>query len=386
MAKVSKITLSSGEQRYKGYVYLGTDMQGKSIRKSVTRKTKKEVEDEIRRLKNLQDKGVVLDMANPSFHDVYLQWREIRDQEVKASTVESYDSKFKTILKYLGRHKIKNITPAICQHMVTEEAKIKKSVANYRMYANLVFNYAIQENIIIKNPMASTKIPKRETDFVYDPTVVIAEERKYWTKSEVLDFLQLAKQEFSFVDYVAVHTLLFTGMRKGELHALLRNGDIDYSNKLIKVRKTLYFKDGVFSLHLPKTNTSARDVTIDDTTIKLLRTLSVKQKESYLRNGWRYKSDGPVFNSHSDGDYMRIQHLNVIMDAFYLRHPEFKQITIHQFRHTHASLLFESGASIKDVQHRLGHQDIQTTMNIYTHVTRTKARATESGFAQFMGL
>ena len=74
------------------------------------------------------------------------------------------------------------------------------------------------------------------------------------------------------------------------------------------------------------------------------------------------------------------------MDAFYLRHPEFKQITIHQFRHTHASLLFESGASIKDVQHRLGHQDIQTTMNIYTYVTRTKARATESGFAQFMGL
>ena len=44
------------------------------------------------------------------------------------------------------------------------------------------------------------------------------------------------------------------------------------------------------------------------------------------------------------------------------------QITPHGFRHTHCSLLFESGASIKEVQERLGHKDIKTTMNIYAHL------------------
>jgi integrase len=44
-------------------------------------------------------------------------------------------------------------------------------------------------------------------------------------------------------------------------------------------------------------------------------------------------------------------------------------ITVHGFRHSHASALFSAGASIKEVQERLGHEDAQTTLNIYTHVT-----------------
>ncbi|EJF8931772.1 tyrosine-type recombinase/integrase, partial [Enterococcus faecalis] len=46
----------------------------------------------------------------------------------------------------------------------------------------------------------------------------------------------------------------------------------------------------------------------------------------------------------------------------------------HSFRHTHASLLFESGATIKDVQKRLGHTNVNTTMDIYTHVTKSSER------------
>lgn len=61
-----------------------------------------------------------------------------------------------------------------------------------------------------------------------------------------------------------------------------------------------------------------------------------------------------------------------------------KKIKTHGFRHTHASLLFESGASIKEVQDRLGHSDIQTTMNIYTHVTKTRKENTGDNFAKFM--
>ncbi len=51
----------------------------------------------------------------------------------------------------------------------------------------------------------------------------------------------------------------------------------------------------------------------------------------------------------------------------YLR--EVKEITLHSFRHTHTSLLIETGVGLKEIQQRLGHTDIQTTMNIYAHMT-----------------
>lgn len=53
-----------------------------------------------------------------------------------------------------------------------------------------------------------------------------------------------------------------------------------------------------------------------------------------------------------------------------IKDSQLKPITIHGFRHTSASLLFEAGATIKEVQTRLGHDDAQTTLNIYTHVTQ----------------
>ena len=61
-----------------------------------------------------------------------------------------------------------------------------------------------------------------------------------------------------------------------------------------------------------------------------------------------------------------------------------RHIKVHGFRHTHASLLFDAGVSMKDVKERLGHSDITTTMNIYTHVTENKAKETANSFAKFM--
>lgn len=59
-------------------------------------------------------------------------------------------------------------------------------------------------------------------------------------------------------------------------------------------------------------------------------------------------------------------------------------MTVHGFRHTHASLLFEAGATIKEVQERLGDLDIQTTMNVYAHVTDASKDKTADLFARFM--
>lgn len=63
---------------------------------------------------------------------------------------------------------------------------------------------------------------------------------------------------------------------------------------------------------------------------------------------------------------------------------DLRRIKIHGFRHTHASLLFEAGASMNEVKARLGHADINTTMNIYTHVTDDQKKDTANKLVRLL--
>lgn len=96
----------------------------------------------------------------------------------------------------------------------------------------------------------------------------------------------------------------------------------------------------------------------------------------------------PIFTVYNhikqEMDYCRLAYLNEKLEQIYLKNPKLPQINVHAFRHTHASLLFAAGASIKDVQARLGHTDIQTTMDIYTHVTNEAKEKTAEMFQEYM--
>lgn len=73
-----------------------------------------------------------------------------------------------------------------------------------------------------------------------------------------------------------------------------------------------------------------------------------------------------------------------MLNRIWRKHPDFKRITSHGFRHTHCSLLFEAGATIKEVQERLGHENIQTTMDIYAHVTQKAKDKVADKFASYI--
>ena len=61
-----------------------------------------------------------------------------------------------------------------------------------------------------------------------------------------------------------------------------------------------------------------------------------------------------------------------------------KHITPHGFRHTHTSLLIEAGVGVKEIQQRLGHTDINTTMNIYAHMTKKMEEKASQQFSKLM--
>lgn len=154
---------------------------------------------------------------------------------------------------------------------------------------------------------------------------------KYIETNKINDILEKITHQIT-KDFVTVQ--LLTGLRAGELLALTPK---DVENKLITISKTRQ-SDG--SITAPKTMTSNRKIEIND---KVLNILSL-----YISNN----------------KFIFTTSLSTIN-----RHLRPHNLSTHMFRHTHVALLIEAGVPIKVISERLGHSDIQTTLNIYTHVT-----------------
>lgn len=340
-------------------------------------KTKKEAQAAYLNLRQEIESGLHVKQSL-TYEDVFKEWWGIHSRTIKPSTIYSKQSKFrKHILPKFGKLKIKDISKGYCQRMINDLSNEIDSVNDIKIQASLVFKYAIKMDYILKNPMEYVTIPKKEESFLAK-----SEERNYWTKNEIRDFLILAKKHMSKQNFIMYYLLIYTGMRKGELIALTWD-DIDLNEQTININKTMFFEKGKEIIQTAKKYASNRKIDIDSQTTKHLFNWRTKQKEALLADG--IVSKPPNVLLRADMRPIRLAYPNELLNSFMTVY-DLHRITIHGLRHTHASMLFEAGASIKEVQVRLGHKDIQTTMNIYTHVTKTMSKKTAENFLNYMQL
>ncbi|WP_096202101.1 tyrosine-type recombinase/integrase [Bacillus sp. FJAT-45350] len=345
-------------------------------------KTKKEAQAAAKKLEQEITNGTLINNNNLTYEDVFKQWFEVHCQTIKPSTRKAIVSKFnKHILPRFGKLKIKEITNLYCQKMINEIAEQIKSVNDIKIQANQVFKYALKMELINKNPLAHVSIPRSEKEMLSEEDE--ASERTYWRKDEIKQFLKICKNELTLRDYVLFHLLIYTGARKGELLALSWN-DIDFKTETIRFSKTLTHVDGKFLIQTPKTKVSKRLISLDGKSLPLLKKWRTTQIETNLATMNTFNDNNMVF-TRDDGSPMRLAYPNEKLDILIKKH-NLHRITIHGLRHTHASLLFEAGANIKEVQERLGHSDIQMTMNIYTHVTDHVKEQTADKFQKYLEL
>lgn len=338
--------------------------------------TKKEAQLDAARVESELEKGTFIGSEqNVNFENVYKQWFDTNSSTFKPSTKRAVISKFnKRILPHFAKIKIKDITKSYCQEVVNKISTEIESVENFKMYVNQIFEYAVQMELIHKNPMKGVIIPKNKSHHLAKE-----DKKNYWNKDELIKFLDIVKENYTIQDYIMFHLLAFTGGRKGEVLALHWN-DIDFKNKTISLNKTLFHEANQFSFLTSKTANSRRSISTDDSTISMLKRFRTEQSKGQVL---QFNQSTDLIFSRFDNTPLRLAYpndkLKEIIKQFNL-HP----ITIHGLRHTHASLLFEAGASIKEVQERLGHSDIKMTMNIYTHVTNAVKEKTASRFDEFM--
>lgn len=383
MASYQKYTTKDGIRwlyKYYGEINSETGKKKPSTKRGF--KTKKEAQLDAAKIETEIAEGTFVSQdKTTTFEQVYNQWYEAYSPNFKPSTKNAVQSKFKRqLLPNFGALKMKDITRSYCQDVINKMATQIKTVGNMKMYANQVFEYAIKMDIRTTNPMKGAIIPKDNKEFIASEQ---EEARNYWEKSEIRKFLQIVKQDCIPRDHLLFHLLIYTGGRKGEILAL-RWSDIDFKNKTISLSKTLFHNKGGFISLTSKTAASRRVLSLDDTTINLIKKHLREQKKRQLA-ALDSKESEMLFTRDDDTTPIRLAYPNDKLKEIVTAH-DLHLITVHGLRHTHASLLFEAGASIKEVQERLGHSDIQMTMNIYTHVTKTIKEKTADRFEKFMEL
>ncbi|WP_071868711.1 site-specific integrase, partial [Enterococcus thailandicus] len=277
----------------------------------------------------------------------------------------------------LGNLKIDNVSVTFCQKLANSWSREHpKRFKQYLNYAGMVFKYAETLDEIKKNPLDRIIIP-----------VVFDDERakkNFYSREELLDFLAAYKKVDQPKRYTLFLLLAYTGLRKGEALSLTWR-DIDFKRKTITINKTLASgKNGVRLIQRPKTKASNGTISIDDTVINALKEWRAQQNNILKRFGHIASIDQLVFSQDEDNSLLYSRTPLTWLQVFYQHHPNMKKSTVHGFRHTHASLLFEAGADMKQAQDRLRHTNIKTTMNTYIHVTQEGKDETASLFDNFM--
>lgn len=376
MATIKKYTKKDGSTAYMFQAYLGVDpLTGK--KKRTTRrgfKTQKEAKFALAQLQLEIESNSFSKQDYSTFKEVYELWFANYKHTVKESSAQRVQYLFKNqILPKFGHMRINKINTAVCQKIVNEWNE-ENAPTRLRSYTKKIFTYAMSINIISSNPMDNILIPRK-----INPQKV--EKENFLDRYQLKEFLLLVKQQEPINIYAMLHVLAYTGLRKGELAALTWN-DIDFANQTLSVTKTGYYLSGNPYITSTKTNKATRIISVDNSTISLLKQWKLEQKKLLLSRGIPIKSDKKQLVFSNDKN-------NLIYNSFLneiLRKYSQYNITPHGFRHTHASLLFEAGASIKQVQERLGHTNINTTLEIYTHVTKEAEKESVEKFLRYMNL
>lgn len=257
---------------------------------------------------------------------------------------------------------------------ITDRALSESSVSRVKRCLSAIFTAAVKKEIMRRNPCTNTMTLKKKSK---NPAV-------YLDETQALALIAALDKQDDFQFKVQINTLLFTGMRGGELCGLQWQ-DIDFENNTIYIRHTLAYMRGVgkgqksvFELQAPKTAAGERYVVIPDSLLCLLKEQKEKQAErrAAARESW---TESDMVFTTAFGTCYGEQYLNAKFKKFARKIGLPENIHLHSLRHTTASLLINSDIPPKLIAEQLGHSSTSITQDIYSHIfASSKARAAQA--------
>ena len=368
------------------YIYKWTDCTG--ARNTVYATTLVELREKEQRIqRDIQD-GISSTSANMTLNqlfDLYMNTKSNIRETTRVLYLTYWSANIKpSILSDMKISQIKQLHVKKWIIELKDKGAKTSSIKAYKTLLTSVFQFAVDNDYIRRNPCRNCDQDKAE------PSTKTALTKRQQEK--LLDFLE--NDDLYKVYYPLILFILNTGLRAGEVCGLTKD-DIDMKKGVVHVRKQLGYRnigDGYQYYWQPlKTAAGHRDIPLTPAAKKAL----IMEKELDFALGRRAKEQevagrsgivfinnrGMALNSYSiDGTIKRIISVYNQRESKEAetenREPELlPHISVHILRHTFCTRSVESGINIKTVQYLMGHSEIATTLNIYTHVNAEQVKS-----------
>ena len=295
----------------------------------------------------LQRQSSSMDMKLSSFVDVYFDDKAPRLKErsimTKRTLIET------KILPYFGDKQMNDITAVDIIKWQNALLNQEYKPTYLRMIQNqltALFNHAERFYDLKDNPCKKVDKMGRAN----------AKELNFWTKDEFEVFIQCFTEEEEM--YRIIFLMLFwLGCRVGELLALTES-DIDLEGGTVSISKTYFRRNKTDYITAPKTESSNRKITIP----QFLQD-EIKQ---FLDRQYELMPEERIFPITDRAIQKKMKQKT--------EQAKLKPIRVHDLRHSHIALLIEKGIQPLVIAQRVGHDSVNTTMNIYGHLYPNKQK------------
>lgn len=334
---VKKITLPNGKSKY----FYSSEITEK--------KATADISHQLLNYEAKQEEGKL-------FQHVADAWERQHFPTLRENSLKLYRSAKKEVVNYFYDTPISSIQPFHINAMLTTLANkgyAQKTVKGRLLVLNLIFKFALINQYITNNPCQFITPPKNLPK----------------SKRDTISSVDMEKIKINYDKPFGLFALfiLVTGCRRGEALALDPSTDIDWQNNIAHINKTVeWIGNKPHIKNSPKTDAGVRDIPLPEFLITLLSPF--KQQKYLFPN-----SNGELMdNSQVTRAWKNYQKETGIT------------ATPHQLRHAYATILFDAGIDIKTAQRFLGHADIKTTLDIYTHLSENRLESSTNKLLDFL--
>jgi integrase len=344
---------------------LGTDpLTGKrKTRYHSFKGTKKDAEIELARLLSGAAAGTYVDPTRETVSEFLERWqRDWASHNLSPKTLERASELLTTkVHPRIGAIRLQKLKPAHCAELYAKLLKegavdggglAARTVGQVHRFLHRAFGHAVKWGVIATNPCAAV-----------EPPAITTKEIEILTEDQVTEVLNKLKGRPM---YMLAAVGLSTGLRRGELLAL-RWKDVNLDTGVLQVERSLEQTKAGLRFKEPKTKHGRRQVAVPASVVAGLKHLRREQQETRLALGLgKDDPEGLVFR-RDDGRPMRPDNVSSEWRRLVvvLKLPK---VTLHAWRHTHASQLIRANHDVLTISRRLGHGSPSITLNVYGHL------------------
>lgn len=260
----------------------------------------------------------------------------------------------KYIIPMLGKYKLEELKPIHLQNYVDDlmGTLAPQTIKIHINILNLALKKAYRLRLIRENVVDCIEVPR-----------VKKFKNNIYNKQDMIKLLQICKGT-----PLEPHIYLASGLglRISEILGLTWD-NIDFNENTITIDKITVRNEGLVILKTPKTESSERTISAPNEIILMLKNYKKKQLEAKLKGEITNKMNLLFFDKNE-----KLIAQDVLSKKFnkFLRENNLDHIRFHDLRHSHVTLLINSKVPIKVISERVGHSNINTTLNIYAHTLK----------------